>query len=66
VRSSTRWGVINAIEAAGEVDRIDDRAAVRAQFEAAWVRWNTVRAVLSTAAFASLLGALIQSARLTA
>jgi uncharacterized membrane protein len=48
------------------VDRIDDPAAVRAQFEAAWVRWNSVRAVLSTAAFASLLGALIQSARLTA
>jgi hypothetical protein len=30
-----------------------------------WVRENTVRAVLSTAAFASFLGALIQSARLT-
>lgn len=56
----------NAIAAAGEVGRIDDPAAVRAQFEATWIRWNTVRAVLSTASFGCLLWALIQSARLTA
>lgn len=35
-----------------------DYAAIRAQFEAGWVRWNTVRAVGCTAAFGCLIRAL--------
>ncbi|MGV9413208.1 anthrone oxygenase family protein [Nocardia sp. NPDC003693] len=46
------------LAAAGEVNAIPDLAAVRAQFESDWVRWNTVRAVLHTLAFLVLLGAL--------
>ena len=34
-------------------------ATARAAFESTWVRWNVVRAVLSTAAFGSLVGALV-------
>jgi uncharacterized membrane protein len=49
----------DALEAAGRVDGIKDLAAVRADFEDSWVRWNVVRAVLSTAAFGSLVGALV-------
>jgi uncharacterized membrane protein len=40
-------------------DRLADPAAVRAAFEGTWVRWNIVRAVCSTAAFGSLVGALV-------
>lgn len=36
----------------------DAAAAARAAFESTWVRWNVVRAVLSTAAFGCLVGAL--------
>jgi uncharacterized membrane protein len=35
-----------------------DFAAIRAQFEATWVRWNLVRAVGSTVAFGCLIRAL--------
>ncbi|MBF6134259.1 DUF1772 domain-containing protein [Nocardia otitidiscaviarum] len=48
----------NQLEAAGDPAGIADLAAVRAQFESAWVRWNIVRAVLHTLAFLVLLGAL--------
>src|SRR6266542_3576471 len=45
----------DAIKAAGAPDRITDLAAVRERFnEAQWIRWNTVRAVASTAAPAEL------------
>ena len=44
----------DALAAAGD----GDPAAARAAFEGAWVRWNVVRAVLSTAAFGCLVGAL--------
>lgn len=47
-----------ALEAAGDPSAIADTAAVRADYESAWVRWNTLRAVLHTAAFAVLCGAL--------
>lgn len=40
-------------------------AAARAPFEARWVRWNLVRAVAGTAAFAVLAWALVLSGRLT-
>ncbi|MFC9892869.1 DUF1772 domain-containing protein [Nocardia sp. NPDC127579] len=43
---------------AGEVAQIQDLAAVRADFESDWVRWNIVRAVLHTLAFLVLCGAL--------
>lgn len=49
----------NALAAAGEPGQIADLAAVRAHFEAAWVRWNIARAVTSTAAFACLTWALV-------
>ncbi|REE95672.1 DUF1772 domain-containing protein [Thermomonospora umbrina] len=53
----------DAIEAAGDVDRVPDLAAVRAAFETKWVRWNAVRAILSTAALACLGWALIRYGR---
>ncbi|MFB7877510.1 DUF1772 domain-containing protein [Nocardia sp. NPDC056064] len=48
----------DALAAAGDPAAIGDLAAVRADFEASWVRWNIVRAVLHTAAFLVLCGAL--------
>jgi uncharacterized membrane protein len=47
------------LEAAGPVDRIADLAAVRERFEGAWVRWNVVRTLASTAAFGCLTWALV-------
>lgn len=44
----------NALNAAGDPDRIADPAAVRERFEASWVRWNIARAVVCTAALACL------------
>jgi uncharacterized membrane protein len=53
------------IKAAGDPDRIADLAAVRERFdEAKWVRWNLVRAVASTAAFACLAWALVLYGRI--
>lgn len=48
----------NALDAAGDVDRICDLAAVRADFETAWVRWNVARCLTSAGA----LGALVMTA----
>ena len=45
----------DALAAAGD----GDPAAARAAFEGVWVRWNVVRAVLSTGAFGCLVGALV-------
>lgn len=42
-----------------------DPAAARALFEGAWVRWNVVRAVLSTAAFGCLTWALLVTRSIT-
>ena len=44
----------DALAAAGDADP----ALVRARFEGTWVRWNVVRAVLSTGAFGCLTWAL--------
>lgn len=41
------------------VDAGEPPASVREAFEAPWVRWNLVRAVLSTAGFIALLVALV-------
>ncbi|MGH3318517.1 MAG: DUF1772 domain-containing protein [Nocardioidaceae bacterium] len=50
------------IKAAGDPDSIADLAAVRAQFdEARWVRWNLVRVLASTLAFALLALSLVLS-----
>ncbi len=50
----------DGIKAAGDPREIDDLAAVRERFnEATWVRWNNVRAVAATVAFASLTWALV-------
>lgn len=45
----------DALAAAGNADP----AAARARFEGAWVRWNVVRAALSTGAFGCLTWALV-------
>jgi uncharacterized membrane protein len=55
----------NALDAAGDPDRIADLAAVRERFEATWVRWNVARAVASTAALGCLTWALVLHGRLT-
>jgi uncharacterized membrane protein len=49
----------DAIKAAGDPDAIDDLAGVRRRFdEARWNRWNLVRVLVVTAAFACLASAL--------
>ncbi|AUH40586.1 anthrone oxygenase family protein [Streptomyces sp. CMB-StM0423] len=47
------------LEQAGDPDRVQDLAAVRADFEDRWVALNVVRAVLHTVAFGLLAWALI-------
>lgn len=49
----------DALAAAGQPGRIADPAAVRARFEARWVRWNVARALLCTAALGCLCWALV-------
>ena len=44
----------NALDSGG-----DDYAAVRAKFETVWVRWNVLRAVVSTAGFGCLVVAVL-------
>jgi uncharacterized membrane protein len=52
----------DAIKAAGDPDGIADLAAVRRRFdETRWARWNLVRTVASTAAFACLTVALLRT-----
>ena len=51
----------NALDAAGSVDRITDLAAVRSDFESAWVTWNVARALASTASLACLAWAALRS-----
>jgi uncharacterized membrane protein len=52
----------NGIKAAGDPDTIADLAGVRKRFdEPRWARWNLVRTLASTVAFACLAVALLQS-----
>jgi uncharacterized membrane protein len=51
----------NALDAAGDPDAIADPGAVRAAFEARWVRWNLVRTVSAVVAFASLAWAAVST-----
>ncbi|GII76681.1 membrane protein [Sphaerisporangium rufum] len=53
------------LDRAGDPDTIADLAAVRAEFERPWVRWNTVRTALNIAAFGCLAWALLLHGRLT-
>ncbi|OHV35353.1 hypothetical protein BCD49_04485 [Pseudofrankia sp. EUN1h] len=53
----------NALDAAGPLDQITDLAAVRAHFEGAWIRWNIVRTIATTAAFGCLGYALVLTHR---
>jgi uncharacterized membrane protein len=46
------------LAAAGDPDRIRDLAAVREQFESAWLRWNVARVLTCTAALGCLSWAL--------
>jgi uncharacterized membrane protein len=56
----------DGIKAAGDPDHIDDLAGVRKRFdERKWARWNVARAILTTAAFACLLWALVEHGRTT-
>ena len=55
----------NAIDAAGDPDRITDLAAVRERFEGPWVRWNTIRAFVNVAAFGCLTWALVLYGRIS-
>jgi uncharacterized membrane protein len=56
----------DGIKAAGDPDRIDDLAGVRARFnEARWRSWNLVRTLASTLAFALLAWALVLEGRST-
>jgi uncharacterized membrane protein len=48
-----------AIRAVGDPRGAPDLAAVRRGFESRWVRWNVVRAALSTAAFGCLAWSLV-------
>lgn len=41
------------------LDKSNDYAAVRARFEAVWVRWKAVRALVSTAGFGCLVAAVL-------
>jgi uncharacterized membrane protein len=51
----------DGIKAAGRPDDIADLGAVRRRFdERRWARWNAERAVLSLAAFACLIGGLVE------
>ncbi|MEU8893870.1 anthrone oxygenase family protein [Streptomyces sp. NPDC048442] len=54
VTSAANVPLNDALAAAGAPGRISDPSAVREAFEDPWVLWNTVRAVLSTAALACL------------
>lgn len=49
------------IQIVGKSSNLVDLAAVRESFESRWVRWNVVRAALSTTAFGCLTGALVAS-----
>ncbi len=49
----------NALNDAGDPDRMSDVGAVRRAFEATWVRWNVIRTVTNTAAFGCLVGAVL-------
>jgi uncharacterized membrane protein len=55
----------NQLEAARGVDTAEGLAAARAQFEAAWVRWNIVRTVGSTGALATIAWALVRFGQTT-
>jgi uncharacterized membrane protein len=46
------------LAAAGDPARIPDPAAVREQFESAWLRWNVARVLTTTAALGCLAWAL--------
>ncbi len=43
------------------LNQLANPAELRARFESTWVRWNVIRALLNTAAFASLSYALVRS-----
>jgi uncharacterized membrane protein len=43
------------------LNQLANPAELRARFESIWVRWNVIRALLNTAAFASLCYALVRS-----
>ncbi|MFJ6799082.1 DUF1772 domain-containing protein [Streptomyces sp. NPDC091268] len=59
VTSAVNVPLNDTLAAAGDPRHIEDLASVRSSFESTWVTWNTVRALLHTAAFGCLLWALV-------
>jgi uncharacterized membrane protein len=59
ITSAVNVPLNNELEAAGDVSGIADVAAVRERFEARWVTWNIVRTVVHSAAFGTLVWALV-------
>jgi uncharacterized membrane protein len=55
----------DTLDKAGNPDHIADLSAVRVHFEAVWVRWNIVRAVVCTAGLGCLIWALVLHGRAT-
>ncbi|WP_214412108.1 anthrone oxygenase family protein [Sphaerisporangium fuscum] len=51
----------NRLDAAGSPDGIADPAAVRRGFEPRWVRWNTIRGLVTLASFACLSWGLLSA-----
>jgi uncharacterized membrane protein len=56
----------DAIKAAGDPNTLDVSAVRSAVHESRWIVWNVVRTVLTTAAFSSLMWALVLNGRGTA
>ncbi|HUR07806.1 MAG TPA: anthrone oxygenase family protein [Nonomuraea sp.] len=59
VTSGVNVPLNDKLAAAGDPRHVKDLAAVRGDFESAWVTWNIVRALLHTMAFGCLTWALV-------
>lgn len=55
----------NQLAAAGPIEHITEPYAVRAAFEATWVRWNAIRTIANLAAFGCLAWALALQGRVS-
>lgn len=58
ITSSVNVPLNDQLADAGDAADLTDHAAVRARYEDRWVRWNLIRALVHTAAFGCLAGAL--------
>ncbi|WUH99887.1 DUF1772 domain-containing protein [Spirillospora sp. NBC_00431] len=60
ITSSVNVPLNNELAAAGDPVPREDLAAVRARYEARWVRWNLIRALVHAAAFGCTAWALVE------